>query len=154
MKSSKPILFLSLVALVGAAAVWSPASAQPEDGDKPAKERGVQMSEHCKAIQTQRQQFRDETKAQDALVSERLTALSSAPETRKVALLTGIVTLLAEQRADTSAHRASMEDEMMNHMMEHMGTRTDKDSAPFCPMMKRANDGSVGPGTPGHDGHK
>jgi hypothetical protein len=154
MKSSKTILFLSLAVLAGAAAVWSPASAQPEDDNGGAKERGVEMADHCKSMQTRRQQFRDEAKAQDTLITERLAALTSAPDARKVTLLTGIVTLLAEQRTATNALRASMEDEMANHMMEHMGKHTDKDSGSFCPMMKSANDGPVTPGMPGHGGPK
>jgi hypothetical protein len=134
MRTKTSLLLGSCLALALAAVIWSPAHAQqavPSDG---VKITDSQMMERCSALMAQKRALRDDVKAQDALTTTALAEMNRAPESQKLDLLAGLVTRLTEQRIALDARRATIEDEMMKHMMQHgqMG----KDSMPKCPMMK------------------
>ncbi|MEX2189883.1 MAG: hypothetical protein WEB33_04190 [Bacteroidota bacterium] len=109
--------------------LWSPAKAQ---SSKPAK--GKMMMEHCKDMKEQKQKMKEDMKAQDAKLTDRLAAMNGAPEGRKMVLMAEVITLVAEQRITMNARHATMEEEMMKHMMEHM--QMGGESMSKCPMMK------------------
>ena len=110
-------------------ALWSPAKAQ---SSKPAEAK--MMMERCKDMKEQKQKMKEDMKAQDAKLTERLSVMNGAPDGRKMVLMAEVITLMAEQRISMNARHATMEEEMMKHMMEHM--QKGGESMSQCPMMK------------------
>ena len=92
------------------------------------------MMAHCEEMKAQKQKMKDDSKAQDAELTEQISKMNSAPEDKKVALMAAVITHMTEQRIAMDARKAKMEEEMMKHMMQHM--QMDKDSMAKCPMMK------------------
>ena len=76
----------------------------------------------------------EETKAEDATLTEELGKLNAAPDDKKIELMTVVITHMAEQRIAEHARMAKMQEQMMQHMMGHM--QMGKESMSMCPMMK------------------
>lgn len=141
-KTNNRILVGSSLALALALAVWSPLQAQPADSVEPVKMTDSQMAEHCKAMKAQHQKMCDDCKAQDAQLTSDIAAMNAAPADKKVDLIAAALTRVVEQRIAMDARRATMDEAMMKHMMEHM--QMGKDSMPGCPMMKGMDEKSDG----------
>lgn len=148
-KTNTKILFGTSLALALALAVWSPASAQPDDTADGAKLTQARMTEHCKEMKEQRQRMNEDAKTQDGLLTTQLAEMNRAPQAAKLDLLAGLFTRTVEQRIAMDTRRTNLEEEMMQHMMQHM--QAGKDSMPHCPMMKAAAEKAAGTGKDQHD---
>ena len=106
------------------------------------------MMERCKTMKEQKQQMKDDMKAQDARLTEQLATMNRAPDDEKVDLMAAVLTHMVEHRIVMDARKAAMEEEMMKHMMQHgqMG----KDSMALCPMMQAMDDKAAG----SHEAHQ
>ena len=107
----------------------------------PAKGGGMmdgKMMESCQEMKAQKQSMKEDIKAQDAQLTEQMTAMNRAPENTKVTLMAAILTQMVEQRITMDARKTKMEETMMKHMMQHM--QMGKESAARCPMMKGMKD--------------
>lgn len=131
------IIRLSL-ALALALATWSPVQAQSAEPAKGGNMTKAKMMEHCQEMKEQKQKMKEDMKAQDAQLTEQLTAMNRAPEDRKTGLMAAVLTHMVEQRITMDARKAKVEEEMMKHMMQHM--QMGKESMSQCPMMKDMKD--------------
>lgn len=128
------LLIRSSLALALALAIWSPVqsqSAEPADGKKMMEGK---MMERCQEMKKQKQQMKEDMKAQDAQLTEQLAKMNSAPEDKKMGLMSAVLTQMVEQRITMDARKAKMQEEMMKHMMQHM--QMGKESMSQCSMMK------------------
>ena len=143
-KTSTKFLIGSSIALGLAFAAWSPLMAQPAGAPPAAVPTDAQMAAHCKEMKDAKTKFADDVKAEDALLTEEVTAMNGAADEKTLGLLAAVVTRMAGQRVAMDARRAAMEDSMMQHMMQHM--QMGKDSMPKCPMCNGADEKSPGTG--------
>ena len=121
------LVIRSSLALALALAIWSPVQAR---SDEPAEGKNMtvaKMMERC-------QKMKEDMKAQDAELTEHVARMNRAPEDKKMGLMAAVITHMVEQRITMDARKAKMEEEMMQHMMEHI--QMGKDSMSQCPMMK------------------
>lgn len=121
----------SSLALALVMVICSPLQAQSAESTETKKATDVKMMERCQGMNEQKQKMMDDMKAQDALLTEQLTKMNSAPDDKKVSLMAAVITLMAEQRIAMNAQMAKMETEKMQHM-QMMG----KESMSQSPMMK------------------
>ncbi len=126
------------LALVLALAIWSPAHAQSPNPAEGKTITAATMMERCQEMKQQKQNMKDDIKAQDAQLTEQLANMNRAPEGQKTGLMATILTHMVEQRIAMDARKAQMEEAMMQHMMQHM--RLGKESMSQCPMMKGMKD--------------
>jgi len=141
-KTSTKFLIGSSIALGLAFAAWSPLQAKPADAPPAAVPTDAQMAAHCKEMNDAKVKFADDVKAQNALLTEEVTAMNGATDEKKLGLLCAVVTRMAEQRVAGDARRAAMDDSVMHHFMQH--TQIGKDSMSKCPMCKGADEKSPG----------
>ena len=133
-----------------AIALGSPLQAQPGPGAKGKMMDGKMMD--GKGMESQmmerRQKMMADVKAQDETLKDLVAKMNSAPDDKKLALVTSVVTLLVEQRVAMNERRSSMMDEMFNHMMWH--TRAGMESDLKCPFYDewKSSDGKDNPSTP------
>ena len=141
MKKTSPtnLLFRSAFALAAALTLWSPLFAQSAAPKaEMAMKDGKMMMEGCDEMMAQKQRMAKELKAQNADLTAQVATMNLAPENKKLGLMAGIVTRMAEQRTTRDAQHAKMEAAMMEHMMGHMAMG--KESMAECPMMKGMGD--------------
>jgi hypothetical protein len=96
------------------------------------------MMERCQKMKQQKQDMKDDIKAQDAQLTEQLANMNRAPEDQKTGIMAAVLTHMVEQRIAMDARKAQMEEAMMQHMMQHM--QMGKESMSQCPMMKGMKD--------------
>jgi hypothetical protein len=72
------------------------------------------MMENHREMHHHKQQMREEIRAQDAVLSEQVTAMNSAPDDKKVGLMAALLTRMVEQRVAMNERKASMENMMMD----------------------------------------
>ena len=97
--------------------------------------------DRCQTLHAQKQRLNEDIAAQDAELTVRLGQMKSAPTEQKAVLVAAIVTTLVEQRVIRDVRRAKLADEMMAHMMNHLGKRgMEKMGQEMCPMMKSLDD--------------
>jgi hypothetical protein len=124
----------SSLALALALAVWCPVqarSAEPAEG-KTIME--TKMMERCQAMKEKKEKMMADIKAQDAELTVQVAKMNSAPADKKMDLMAGILTQMAERRIAMDARKAKMEEEMIQHMMQHL--QMGRQSISHCPMMK------------------
>jgi hypothetical protein len=92
------------------------------------------MMDRCEEMKQQKQNMKDDMKAQYAQLTEQLANMNRAPEDQKTDLMAAVLTHMVEQRSAMDARKAQMEEAMMQHMMQHM--QMGKESMSQCPMMK------------------
>lgn len=112
-------------------------SPTPARGAEPAASMTLTpsaMGERCEKMKEQKQQMRADMKVHDAKLTKQLVEMNSAPASRKVDLMAALLTHMVEQRIAMDARKATMEDEMMQHMMQHV--QMGKDGMAQCPMLK------------------
>ena len=85
-------------------------------------------------MKQEKQDMKDDIRAQDAQLTEQLVNMNRAPEDQKTGLMAAVLTHMVEQRIAMDARKAQMEEAMMQHMQ--MG----KESISQCPMMKGMKD--------------
>ena len=112
------------------------------------------MAERCEKMKEQKQQMRADMKAHDAKITKQLAEMNSAPASKKVDLMAALLTHMVEQRIAMDARKATMEDEMMQHMMKHM--QMGKDGMAQCPMMQGMNNAKAvkGKAAEAHEMHQ
>jgi hypothetical protein len=142
-KQTHTNIISSSLILVLALAIWTPVQSQSAE---PAE--GSRMMERCEAMKEKKQKMKEDMKTHDAQLTEHIATMNSAPQDKKTDLLAAVVTHMVEQRIAMGARKATMEDEMMKHMMQHM--QIGKDSMAQCPMMK----GMKGMNEKSADAHK
>jgi hypothetical protein len=92
------------------------------------------MMERCKEMMEQKQKMMEDMKAQDDQLTDQLSKMNAAPEDKKTDLMAALLTQMVEKRIAMDARKAKMEEEMMQHTMQHM--QMGKGSMSQCPMMK------------------
>ena len=117
-----------------AMAVSSPVQARPAASSDAQHMTDTQMGDHCRDMKAQKLKMKDDMKEQDAELNELVAKMNRAPDDKKTSLMAAIVTQIVEQRSAMDVRHAKMDDEMMQHMMQHM--QMGKDSMSQCPMMK------------------
>ena len=127
-------LVRSLLALTLALAIWFPVQMQAAEPAAGTMMTEGKMKECCQAMKEQKEKLMAEMKAQDAELAVQVTAMNSAPDDKKFALLAAIVTHMVEQRSAMNARMEKMHGQMMGHMMQHM--QVGKESMSQCPMME------------------
>jgi hypothetical protein len=149
------LVIRSTLALAVALAIWSPVRAQSAEPAEGKSLTQATMMKRCRELNVQKQQLKEDIKAQNAQLTEQLAEMNRAPEDKKVDLMAGVLTHMVQQRIAMDARKAKMEDEMMQHMMQHM--MMGKESLSQCPMMKGMKDmdkSSPGAGTEPQDEQK
>jgi hypothetical protein len=132
-------LHLSTLALAMALAIHAPIPAP--SAEPAAKETEASLMKHCEKMKDLKAQMKADMKTQDAELIEHAARMNRAPADQKVDELATLVTHMLEQRIAMAARKASMEEEMMAHMMEHM--EMGKGSMAKCPMMKERHSPSA-----------
>jgi len=113
---------------------WSPLKSQtPTPGAEMMKMEG-KMMEHCKAMMDEKAKMSAEMKAQDADLTAQAAAMNAAPESKKLDLLSDLVTHMLQHRAEMNTRMEKMQGDGMKHMMQHM--ELGEASMSQCPMMK------------------
>ncbi len=125
-------------ALALALAIWSPVQAQDAAPAKGKMAMDDKMMARCQEMKDQKQKVMEDTKAQNAELTEHVAQMNSAPEDKKIGLIAAVLTHMVEQRISMDARKAKMQEEMMHHMMNHM--QMGKESMSQCPMMKGMKD--------------
>ena len=128
----------SSLALALALAIWSPVHAQSPEPTEGKTMTAATMMERCQKMKQQKQDMKDDIKAQDAQLTEQLANMNRAPEGQKTGLMAAVLTHMVEHRIAMDARKAQMEEAMMQHMMQHM--QMGKESMSQCPMMKGMKD--------------
>ncbi len=126
------------LALALALAIWSPVHAQSPEPAEGKTVTAARMMERCQEMKQQKQNMKDDMKAQNAQLTEQLANMNRAPEDQKTGLMAAVLTHMVEQRIAMDARKAQMEEAMMQHMMQHM--QMGKESMSQCPMMKGIGD--------------
>ncbi|MEO8598117.1 MAG: hypothetical protein ABI759_32655, partial [Candidatus Solibacter sp.] len=88
----------SSLALALALAVWSPVHAQSPEPAKGKTMTAATMMERCQAMKQQKQNMKDDMKAQDAQLTEQLANMNRAPADQKTGLMAAVLTHMVEQR--------------------------------------------------------
>lgn len=142
--SNKSLVLCSGLAAALTLLVWSPLTARSGDAAE------GKMMEHCQQMMDQKQKMSDDIRTQDDKLMEQVSELNRAPDAQKLALMTAVVSRMAEQRASMNQRRAKMDEKMMTHMMRHM--QMGAESMSHCPMMKGGKDAD-GKSTANHKEH-
>ncbi|MEO8128480.1 MAG: hypothetical protein ABI822_15375 [Bryobacteraceae bacterium] len=124
----------SSLAVALALAIWSPVYAQSPAPAEGKTMTAATMMESCQKMKQQKQDMKDDIKAQDAQLKEQLASMNRAPDDQKTGLMAALLTTMVDQRIAMDARKAQMEEAMMQHMMQHM--QMSKESIAQCPMMK------------------
>lgn len=140
MKTISKFLVGTGLAAALAFGVWSPL--QASDTVDGVEMTPAEMAACCTDVKEQRKKLTDEVKGQDTRLTEQVAEMNRASGDKKLDLLAGVVTLIAEQRVALDGRHATTRDAMMKHMMQHM--HSGKGSMADCPMMKGASDATEG----------
>ena len=126
---------LSLITALFVCSLLPSFAAENVDGSDLSK---TALMERCQAMQREHQKMTEDMKAQDADLNKRVMQMNAAPDDKKLALATEVITHLVEQRASMAPRIEKMQAMMLPHMMEHMQMGTA--SMAQCPMMKNMKD--------------
>ena len=133
-----------------ALAFWAPVHAQSTARAKGAMMEG-KMADRCEEMMAQKNKMMVDVKAQDTELAAQVAQMNAASDDKKIRLMAGVVTQIAEQRIAMSARMQKGHDEMMKHMSEHM--KMGEESMSQCPMMKDMG-GLKGKSADAHEGHQ
>jgi hypothetical protein len=128
------LVICSGLALAFVLTVWSPVQAQSAAPAEVKHPMDATMMDRCQKMKQQKQKMMADMKVQDDQLMEQVAEMNRAPHDKKIGLMAVVLTHMAEQRIAMDARKAKMDEEMMQHMMEHM--QMGKDSMSQCPMMK------------------
>jgi hypothetical protein len=133
-RTTANLFIRSSFVLALALAIWAPVQAQSA---KPAQMKNMmeaKMMAQCQEMKEQKQKMKEDMDAQNTQLTEQLAKMNSAPEDKKMDRMASVITLMVEQRIAMDARKAKMDEEMMQHMMQHI--QMGKESMSQCPMMK------------------
>jgi hypothetical protein len=122
-------LALALIVALGSAVradPSAPAAEMPMTAD--------QMQQHCKSMMEHKKSMAADMKAQDDALTEMVAKMNRASGAEQMPMMAAVITRMVEQRVARNAHMATMNDEMMQHMMQHM--QMGEHSMAQCPMVK------------------
>ena len=139
-----PIAICSIFALAFTLAIWVPAqsaSSEPADQKPMTEER---MKGCCGAMKTHMGKMKAEVKAQDDELTTHVAKMNAAPDDKKVDLMAGVITHMAQERIVMNAHMDQLHMAMRQHIMQHMSIS--KESIAGCPMMKGMDEKAGGDG--------
>ncbi len=147
MKKQSFIRIGAMLALILLNAIGATAQPGPKGETKPNPTKGMEMAkgkmmEGCQEMKAAKQSLKQDVQSQNDALTEQLAAMNRAPASEKMGLMAAVVTKMAEQRMTMEARKATMEEEMMKHMMQHM--QMGKESMSQCPMMKDMGDKPTG----------
>ena len=118
------------------------AAAQQQAQQRPAPQ--AQASPDMKACQeamARHNAMMKEMQTMDARLQEQVKAMQAAQGQAKVDALARIVTVMAEQRGQMHQRMTAMHEQMMSHMMSHMGQGAA--AMQLCPMMQHMTKGDA-----------
>jgi len=133
-RTTANLFIRSSLVLALALATWSLVQAQSAKPTQMKNMTEAKMMAQCQEMKEQKQKMKKDMEAQAAQLTEQLAKMNSAPEDQKMDLMASVLTLMVEQRIAMDERKAKMDDEMMQHMMQHM--QMGKESMSQCPMMK------------------
>ena len=110
------VINISSLALTLAMVICLPAQAESTAAVQKKSGEAPNAMEGCHSMHAEKQKMLDDIKAQDAVLTEELAKMNSAPDDKKVGLMATLVTHIVEQRIAMDERRAKMEDMMMQHM--------------------------------------
>ena len=98
----------------------------------------LDMMASCEEIIAQKQKMQADQRAQEAELTAQIATMNSSPDDKKVALMAAVITHMTEQRITMDGRKAKTEENLMQHLMQHvcMG----KDSLSKCPMIHTLKD--------------
>ena len=140
--TSRMVPVLALAAALtasGGLAQQSPPKAGKQAGSAQSGMMSGNMGDHCKQMMTMHNQMMADMKAMDAGLDQKVTAMNAAKGNAKVDAMAAVINEMATQRKQMMAKTASMRDQMMAHMGEHMAQSDGpamRQSMAQCPMMK------------------
>ena len=137
-QTNRTLTIGSGIALALSLAIWPPVRAQSPEPAEGKTVTAATMMDRCEELKQQKQNMKDDMKAQNAQLTEQLANMNRAPEDQKTDLMAAVLTHVVEQRIAMDARKAQMEEAMMQHMMQHM--QMGKESMSQCPMMKGMKD--------------
>jgi len=127
-------LLRSSLSLAMALAVWAPIPAHSAEHAAGGKMTSAKMMEQCQEMKDQKAKLKADIKSYDVQLTEQVAAMNRAPDDKKTALIAAVLTQMTEQRIAMGERQAKIEEEMMEHMSQHMGMG--RKSMTKCPMMK------------------
>jgi len=107
----------SILTLVLALAIWSPALQSAEHPEHPT---GKTAMKSCQAITAEKQKLTKDIQAQDAELTKLVARMNSAPANRKMDRMAAIITKLVTQRTVMNVRQAKMQEGIMQHMIQHI----------------------------------
>jgi len=131
-------LFRSGFALACALSIWPLSPVQSAELSDGIAMSDSDMMAHCEGIRAQKQKMQADQRAQEANLTAQIAMMNSSPDDKKMRLMAEVITHMNEQRITMDGRKAKMEEDMMQHLMQHvcMG----KDSLSKCPMIHRMKD--------------
>lgn len=121
------VVVLVLVGVAGA-------QQQPQPRPPAAQGQGAPDMKACQEAMARHHQIMKEMQTMDTRLQEQVKAMQAAQGQAKVDAIAGVVTTIVEQRSQMHQRMTTMHEQMMSHMMTHMG----KSPAMMqqCPMMQ------------------
>jgi len=134
-----PVLFLIGTMLATGLQAQTPPHSHDHSAPKAVSQSkhgmmNADMMEHCHKMMQEHAQMTADTKAMDEKLNSLVATMNAASGKEKVDAIAAAVTELAAQRKFMQGKRATMQTDMMQHMMEHM--QMGSESMSMCPMMK------------------
>jgi len=120
----------SILTLILALLMWSPALQSAEHPDHPA---GKAATKSCQAMQVQKLEMMEHLQAQDAELAKQVARMNRAPADKKVDLMAAILTQMVKQRSVMHTRQAKMHEGMMQHMAQHI--QMGKESLAQCKLV-------------------
>ena len=126
------IAVATLTLIVGLVAAAQQPAAQPQAGPD---------MQACRDMMARHDSMMKEMQAMDARLQEQVTAMQAAQGQAKVDAVARVVSTLAEQRTQERSRMMAMHEQMMAHMMSHMGQGAA--AMQQCPMMQHMMKGDA-----------
>ena len=123
------------LALIGAA------MAQQPNQPRPPAAQGAPDMKACQEAMARHGEMMKELETMDTRLQEQIKAAQAAQGQAKVDALARVVATMAEQRTQERQRMMSMHEQMMSHMMSHMGQGAA--AMQQCPMMQHATKGEA-----------
>ncbi|MFC1766261.1 hypothetical protein ACFL6U_29820 [Planctomycetota bacterium] len=152
-KTNRNLIIGSSLTLVLILVIWSPVQSQLAEPIESKTMVGAPIMECCQGMKAQKQIVYEEMKAQDTELTEQVAKMNSAPADKKMDLMAAVITRMVEQRMTMGARKEKIQEEMMQHMKQHIPMGQDFMS--LRPMMIGMGDMEMKPIGPHkeHSGH-
>jgi len=107
----------SILTLVLTLVIWSPALQSAEHPEHPSSNA---TTKSCQAMAAEKQKLMQDMTAEDAQLTKQVARMNSAPADRKMSLMAAIITSMVTQRTVMNARQAKMQEDMTQHMIQHI----------------------------------